>query len=123
MNKKILIVEDEQDLLKLYNNLLTDEGYLVDTVADGKKGYELIKKGGYDLILLDELTPRLKGTEILEKLKKNPLARKRNKKIVITTNLDIETITSKTKGYKIDGYMIKSNYTPEEFIKEVKKYL
>ena len=65
-NKKILLVEDEPLLQKLYTDLLKGENYSVESVSDGKTAYEKIKQGGWDLVLLDILLPELDGIEKLK---------------------------------------------------------
>lgn len=61
---KILIIEDEPQILNLLKLELSHEGYEVDTAIDGKTGMEKIENTPYDLILLDIMLPYLNGMEI-----------------------------------------------------------
>lgn len=62
MNKKILIVEDDQDILFALSSLLEDEGYTVQVAANGLIALELIRTLGLpDLILLDMIMPVMNG--------------------------------------------------------------
>ncbi len=75
MQKKILIVEDEESLLKLESILLTTKGYLVQGVTTGLAALEAIADEAPDLILLDIMLPGLDGLEVCERIKKNPETR------------------------------------------------
>ena len=61
---RILVVEDETFLRDLYVEILADEGYEVDTAADGAEGLKKIQMGGYDLILLDIAKTLVHGNAI-----------------------------------------------------------
>ncbi|MDR1131585.1 MAG: response regulator transcription factor [Oscillospiraceae bacterium] len=60
---KILVVDDERTLVKGIKFNLENEGYEVDTCYDGEAAVEMAKSGGYDLILLDLMMPKLDGLE------------------------------------------------------------
>lgn len=120
--KKILIVEDEKYLRELYVEMLEEEGYSVDSKADGKDGYVAIKKGGYDLVLLDVMLPGIDGLEILKRIKDSP-SEKPNKNIVLLTNLSMDLSISRGIALGIQGYLIKSDLTPGEFVEKVREYL
>jgi len=71
MQKKILIVEDEESLLKLESILLTTKGYLVQGAATGLAALEAVAVEPPDLILLDIMLPELDGFEVCSQLKKD----------------------------------------------------
>jgi len=75
MMKKILIVEDEESLLKLESILLTTKGYLVQGATTGLAALEAIASETPDLILLDIMLPELDGFEVCKQVKKNPQTR------------------------------------------------
>ncbi len=119
--KKILVVEDDESLRQLYTDILTQEGYMVEAAKDGLEGLEKLKKGGWDLALLDIVLPEINGFEIARRVKKEvttPVA----KATVFITNLyeDSQIKEALSLG---DGYLIKSQITPDTFISEVKLYL
>lgn len=70
--KKILIVEDEESLLKLESILLTSKGYAVEGVADGLAAIEAVKKSRPDLVLLDIMLPQIDGFEVCRRIKSDP---------------------------------------------------
>jgi twitching motility two-component system response regulator PilG len=70
--KKILIVEDEESLLKLESILLTSKGYQVEGVADGLAALEAVKNHEPDLVLLDIMLPEIDGFEVCRRIKEDP---------------------------------------------------
>jgi DNA-binding response OmpR family regulator len=120
--KKILVVEDDQFLRDLYFDILTSAGYEVEQASDGEAGYNLIHQGGYDLVLLDIMLPKVDGISILKKTKDIP-PEKPNHHIVILSNLGQDSIIAEAVDLGARGYMIKSELTPEQALNEVKRYL
>jgi len=70
--KKILIVDDEKDVLSVLAKGLTAEGYSVITTDNGSDAVLLAKTERPDLIILDVLMPDMDGSEVHSKLKENP---------------------------------------------------
>lgn len=64
MANKILIVEDEKDILELIAYNLRKEGFVTDSTPDGETALAKIKKGNYDLVILDLMLPGLQGVEL-----------------------------------------------------------
>src|SRR6266850_3401508 len=69
-NMRVLIVEDEPDLLEGLARALRDEGYAVDTAANGEDGLFSAESNEYDGIVLDVMLPKLDGWEVLARLRK-----------------------------------------------------
>src|SRR5213082_318590 len=67
---RVLIVEDEPDLLNGLARALRDEGYAVDTAPDGEDGLFSAETNEYDAIVLDVMLPKLDGWEVLARLRK-----------------------------------------------------
>lgn len=67
---RILVVEDEPDLLRTIAQVLREDGYAVDEAADGEEGLYKARSWAYDAIILDLLLPRLTGWELLQQLRK-----------------------------------------------------
>jgi two-component system OmpR family response regulator len=67
---RILIVEDEPDLLRSLTQALQEEGYAVDSAADGEAGLFNAQNYDYDGVVLDVMLPRLDGWEVLRRLRK-----------------------------------------------------
>jgi CheY-like chemotaxis protein len=122
VQKRLLVVEDEADLQGLFVATLTGAGYEIDAVGDGTTAYEKIKVGTYDLVLLDIMLPEMDGIQILEKLQSEgvPIA---DKGVVLLTNLGQDTLVAKALSLGIRGYLVKSDYSPDQLLKEIQGYL
>ena len=66
---RVLLVEDELDLLRTIAQALREDGYAVDEAADGQEGLYKATSWEYDVIVLDLLLPKLTGWQVLEKLR------------------------------------------------------
>ena len=69
---RILVVDDEQDLVWGLRHSLQDEGYEVDTAYDGLEGLEVARRHRPDLVILDIAMPRLDGLEVCRRLRRDP---------------------------------------------------
>ena len=67
---RVLIVEDESEIVRFLTLELQHEGYLIESRADGRSGLELALSGGFDLVLLDVMLPELNGIEVLRRLRR-----------------------------------------------------
>jgi twitching motility two-component system response regulator PilG len=69
--KRILIVEDEESLLKLETILLTVKGYEVTGVTTGEAALDRLTDAGFDLVLLDVMLPDIDGLEVCRRIRQN----------------------------------------------------
>jgi DNA-binding response OmpR family regulator len=119
---KILVVEDDKPLQEVYVDALSAEGYEIDTADDGEVALNKMLQGGYDLVLLDIILPKINGLEVMEQVRSIPGKSAANKTVVFLTNLDRSEEIN--KGLQLaSGYLIKSQITPGDLIREVKMYL
>lgn len=118
---RILVVEDEEYLRDLYEEILTEQGYYVETAKDGNEGILKVKKGGWDLVMLDIILPGMDGIEIMRVMKANPPPIP-NKKVVFLTNLDKDKEMQQALALG-DGYFIKSQITPGNLLEQIKTYI
>lgn len=65
---RILVVDDEPDIRQLNTEILIDSGYDVEVAEDGKKAWEALQNGNYDLLITDNEMPNMSGIKLLEKL-------------------------------------------------------
>lgn len=69
---KILLIEDEVNILDIVKDVLKEEGFQVKTASSGKKGVEIASAWLPDLIICDIMMPGMDGYEVFEKLKEQP---------------------------------------------------
>lgn len=70
MDERILIIEDDEEILRLLKRALTYQGYIVDTALTGKAGLKLANDQCPDLVVLDLMLPNMDGMEVCQKLQK-----------------------------------------------------
>lgn len=119
---KILLIEDDALLVRMYQNKLQMDGYEVMVAGDGEEGLARIKEMMPDLILLDIMMPKMNGFEVLEQMKKDETIK--TIPVVLLTNLggsdeDVE------KGLELGAvaYLIKSNVVPADVVAKIKEVL
>ena len=117
----ILIVEDEEFLVRALKDNLESEGCTIDTAANGDEAVAEIRKKKPDLILLDLLMPKMDGFYVLEEVKKNPDWRLIP--IIVLSNLGGDAEIKRALEMGASDYFVKSQHPIEEVIEKVKEYL
>lgn len=123
MSKKILVIDDDFYIRELFEEILEEnKDYEVGTAVNGSEGIEKLKKGGYDLVLLDMLLPDFNGLAILDKLNQDPPAQK-NGPIILLSNIDDVPMIEEAMKKGAVAHLIKSEITPDKLISAVQKYI
>ena len=120
MAKKILVVDDEPDILKMVTFRLKKEGYEFITAVDGQEALDLINRQRPDLVLLDLRLPVVDGYEVCKRLKTNEDLRQIP--VILVTASSAAEIAEKTKDFQADDYLIKP-FEPEELLDKIKKFI
>lgn len=109
---RILIVEDDALIIRLYQRVFLSKGYEVATATNGEEALGIVRSVNPDLILLDIMMPKLNGLETLKQLKAIPGIKKIP--VVILTNLSsaVDAKTALQEGAV--KYLIKSDYKLKE---------
>ncbi len=99
---RILVIEDEPDLRRIVGRALAEEGYTVDSAANGEEGLTKAKIYDYDAIVLDLMLPRINGWDLLRELR-----RKKATPVLIVTARD--ALQDRVLGLDIGGddYLVK----------------
>ena len=118
MHERILVVDDDADVRKTLSSILSEEGYIVATVENGKQALKATEKELFDLALIDVELPGMKGTELLHKLKEN---QPRMVKIIVTGYPSFDN-AMKAVNEGADGYVLKP-FEPGKLLKIVRKHL
>jgi two-component system OmpR family response regulator len=109
-NMRILIVEDEPDLLRSLAQALREEGYATDTANNGEDGLFKAENYDYDAVVLDIMLPKLDGWEILKRLRKT-----KKTPVLMLTARDQSRDRVKGLDTGADDYMVKPFDLPELF--------
>jgi two-component system, OmpR family, response regulator len=83
---RLLVIEDEPDLLRALARALREDGYAVDTAADGEDGCYKAIENDYDAIVLDWMLPEMNGMEVLAALR----AKKQTPVIMLTAKASVD---------------------------------
>jgi DNA-binding response OmpR family regulator len=120
MGKKILIVDDEVNVVKSLTDLLQAKGYEAASALDGAAGIRAMKKEKPDLVLLDIMMPKVSGLEFLKRIKKKtgsvqiPI-------IMLTARSDKESLNASMRGYA-EKFIVKP-YDPQELLESIESSL
>ncbi|MGA0933801.1 MAG: response regulator [Pseudohongiellaceae bacterium] len=118
--KKIIIIEDEPDILEVLSYNLKREGFEVFSATNGTLGLSLAEKELPDLILLDLMLPGMDGIEICSSIKNNPVTQ--NALIIMVTAKGEESDIVLGLGVGADDYITKP-FSPKELVARVKAVL
>lgn len=119
---RVLLIDDDEDLLNVYERSLLELGMEVDTASDGDQGLVLARKGGYNLILLDVMMPKVDGLAFLTAIKQMQTESK-NGPVVILTSLDRDVIVGEAMKMGAIGCVTKNDVDPGQFAVKVKEFL
>ena len=120
MGKRILLVEDEKNIILGVRTCLDAVGYEVEVAENGEEAMELIEQGHPDLILLDLMLPKVNGFEVLESLKTDPGTG--SIPVVVLTAKAEEEDRLRATELGADAYMTKP-FRPQELWDVLKKFL
>lgn len=120
MSKKILVVDDEPDILKVVVFRLKSLGYEIFSAVDGKQALELIKAEKPDLVLLDYRLPFMDGLEVTKSVKNDESLK--HTVIILLTASGGEYIEDMVKYAGVDDYL-KKPFDSQELLDKIKKYL
>lgn len=121
MEKKILIIEDEEIMVNLLQKKLSQEGYDVSVARDGEEGLRLIKEIMPDLILLDIIMPKMGGLEVMAEMQKDK--KLKDILVIIVSNSGQPVEIDKAKELGAKDWLIKTEFDPQEVINKVKKQI
>lgn len=114
----IIVIDDEETIRTTVSEILTDEGYVVETAKNGKEAMHKSKKTPFDLALVDIKLPDIEGTELLKKLRE---MQPKMALIIMTGQPSVENAI-KSVNNKADGYILKPFDVPT-LLETIKKTL
>jgi DNA-binding response OmpR family regulator len=118
---KILIIEDDRYISKMYQLKLSLDGFDVQVAENGRIGLEKAKEFLPDIILTDILMPEMDGFDVISGVKSDETLK--NIPVLIMSNLGQEDHIKKGLDKGAIGYIVKSQYTPSKVVEKIKEIL
>ncbi|MCX7177114.1 MAG: response regulator [Proteobacteria bacterium] len=120
MSRKILIVDDEPNIVISLEFLMTREGYLVSVAVDGEEALKKIAEIQPDLVLLDVMMPKKSGFEVCQEIRANPAWTAI--KIVMLTAKGRDTEVQKGMALGADAYITKP-FSTKDLVAKIRSVL
>ncbi len=118
MQKRILLVEDDADIQQFLQELLIDNGYVVNTASDGKSALKHFKKTAPDLIVIDLGLPIMSGEETVKEIRRT----NKSVPIIILSARDSMSAIMMGLNLGVDEYISKP-FVAEELLEKIKNKL
>jgi DNA-binding response OmpR family regulator len=118
---KILLAEDDLQLVDMYSHRFTLEGFDVRVAEDGEKAIEILKEFIPDVAILDIIMPKIDGLEVLKYIKTTPAFK--NVITIILTNVANETVAERIYELGATEYLVKAELTPLQVSNKVKELI
>jgi DNA-binding response OmpR family regulator len=115
--KRILVVDDDKNILRVFKGILERAGYSVETAETGKEAFEKIQNEKFNVCLIDVKLPDMDGTELLLKMANDSETIK-----IIVTGFSTEEVGKKAADYGADDFLVKP-VKPEELLATVRERL
>lgn len=120
MRPKILVVDDEPDVVMFIERSLNSDDFDVVTAYDGISALDLAESQGPDLILLDIMMPMMSGYEVCEQLRANP----QTQDIPIITMSSAHTPDARSQSLKHGATtLLMKPFLPAELVAQIRRYL
>jgi CheY-like chemotaxis protein len=109
---KVLIVEDDPSMSRMYQRVFTFEGFEVQMAENGQVGLDKVLEFHPDIMLVDMMMPVMNGADMLDRLKANPATQAIP--VIMLTNLADPQTTEEVIAKGALQYIVKSKYSPTE---------
>jgi two-component system, cell cycle response regulator DivK len=120
MTKRILVVEDQEDLRGVLRDLLTGSGYVVAEAADGQAGVEITRSERPDLVLMDIQLPVMDGYEATRQIKADPNLKATP--VIAVSSFAMKGDEEKARAAGCDHYVTKP-YSPVQLLRIIRGFL
>ncbi|HDZ54647.1 MAG TPA: response regulator [Candidatus Nealsonbacteria bacterium] len=121
IKKRILLIDDDSFIRKMYKERLLADGFIVDEAENGRDGLEKVNSGDYDFVLLDVVMPDMTGVEVLKKIRAN------NKldtlQVIILSALGQELDIKEALNAGAKEYIVKDKTTPRELVERLRNLI
>jgi CheY-like chemotaxis protein len=121
-NKRVLIVDDNKDITDLVQTMLGSTSYTCVAANSGQECLDILKKQGFDLVLLDLAMPGMSGLDVLSSLSENPETRPNNI-VIFTASEYSDTDLKKVRGWYGAIKRVNKPFTEDELLSVIDNYL
>jgi phosphate regulon transcriptional regulator PhoB len=118
--KRVLIIEDDKDIIELVRYNLANEGFEVGSASDGSAGLAQLRKSPPDLLLLDLMLPKMPGLEICKEIRRDPTLSRLPILMLTARGEEADRVVGLEMG--ADDYVTKP-FSPRELVARVKALL
>ncbi|KKQ74287.1 MAG: alkaline phosphatase synthesis transcriptional regulatory protein [Berkelbacteria bacterium GW2011_GWB1_38_5] len=118
---KLLLIEDDITLIKMYERKFKSDGFDVIIAYDGLEGLDKAAKEKPDLVLLDIMLPKLDGLAVFKKLRSQPSTF--NTPVILLTNFGQEDAVFECFKLGAVDYLVKADVTPQQVVSKVENFL
>jgi len=123
MYKRILLIEDDRDIVELYATVLKEQGFETDIAYDGTDGLSKAQSGVYDLLLVDLMLPNVTGSDII-RIARNPDLSPHvdpTTTVIVLTNMDLPEESKANLLKQVQGLYLKVDLTPHRLVDIIKE--
>lgn len=117
---KVLVIEDEELMIKALEFRLKKDGYDVYLARDGAQGIEMLSKATYDLVITDIMMPFVSGLEVVSHIKGNPLLK--DTPVIVLSSIGLERVVMEAFELGVDDFITKP-FNLGELVIRVKKFV
>lgn len=121
MSKRILLVDDDPSVRMVFQGTLQEAGYTVEVATDGQEGLHKMQEGGFDVVLLDVMMPKIDGIGVLSELKDHP-PKLANRQIILFTSLHDDPAVKEGLSIGATGFLIKSDLSPDVLVAKIREF-
>lgn len=120
---QIIVAEDDMAMAEIVTHKLNAAGFEVRHAENGVKALEMCQESLPDLMLLDLMMPEMGGFQVLENIRNSKDKKFAALPVIVLSNLWSNEDILKTQALKVDGYMVKAYFTPDEILAKIKEVL
>lgn len=121
MKNKVLIIEDDPFLVKIFKTGMEKENLEVITASQGEEGLNKVRRNKPDIVVLDLIIPEKTGFEVLKELKSDD--KLKNIPIIVLSNLGQDVDIERIKEAGADEYFVKNEIKIKQLNEKIKFYL
>jgi DNA-binding response OmpR family regulator len=118
---KILFIEDDPLIVKIYSTRLKADGHEVDSAENGEDGLKVAYEKKPDIVVLDVMMPKMDGFAVLEKLRADEFFK--TKPILMYSNLNNEEEIVRAKKMGVTEFIVKANLSPTQMVVKIEQYI